>query len=103
LSFNTSRRLQLAVETSCVTGFVLRHHARQINTTACVSRWRITSLPSDLRDGLPGIGFPNWNVELLKVRNGHPGTWNIGWGAGKFRTEAGIITAITRDAKKKVI
>ncbi|RZL16061.1 MAG: Error-prone repair protein ImuA [Pedobacter sp.] len=103
LSFNSSRRLQLAVETSCVTGFILRHEPRHINTTACVSRWRITSLPGIGEDGLPGVGFPNWKVELLKIRNGKPGTWNIGWTAGRFRSEEGILTSITRDARKKVI
>jgi protein ImuA len=41
LSFTASRRLQLAVEHSRVTGFVLRPNARKINTTACVSRWKI--------------------------------------------------------------
>jgi protein ImuA len=34
---------------------------------------------------LPGVGFPKWNVELLKVRNGKPGSWQVEWAAGKFR------------------
>ena len=41
-----SRRLQLAVEQSQVTGFILRNNFRNLNTTACVSRWKITPLPS---------------------------------------------------------
>ena len=85
LSFTVSRRLQLAVEQSRVTGFILRCNPRNINTTACVTRWRITSLPGVLPDDMPGVGFPRWNVELLKVRNGKPGTWPIEWVAGKFR------------------
>ncbi|MEJ0029559.1 MAG: Error-prone repair protein ImuA [Bacteroidota bacterium] len=43
LSFTESRRLQLAVERSRVPGFVLRTDPKKISTTACVSRWKITS------------------------------------------------------------
>lgn len=85
LSFTASRRLQLAVEHSQVTGFIIRNNPRAINTTACVTRWKITSLLSDRDDGLPGIGFPRWNVNLLKVRNGNPGNWQIEYSAGLFR------------------
>lgn len=84
ISFTASRRLQLAVEQSQVTGFIFRRNPRDLNTTACVSRWRITSLPSLSVDDLPGIGFPHWNVELLRVRNGKPGAWKIGWENGRF-------------------
>ncbi|HEX8545746.1 MAG TPA: Error-prone repair protein ImuA [Cytophagaceae bacterium] len=83
LSFKNSRRLQLAVEESAVTGFILRHTTR-ISTTACVSRWRIRPLPSITIDSLPGVGFPAWKVELQKIRNGIPGSWNIQWREGKF-------------------
>ncbi|MFM8739155.1 MAG: ImuA family protein [Cytophagales bacterium] len=83
ISFTASRRLQLAVEHSKVTGFVL-HRGKRVNTTTCVSRWRITSLPSDLLDGLPGIGLPKWRVELLRMRNGRTGAWNLQWNKGKF-------------------
>ena len=85
LSFTASRRLQLAVEESKVTGFILRRNPRSINTTACVTRWKITSLPSESADDLPGVGFPRWNAELLKVRNGKPGKWEIEFAAGHFR------------------
>jgi protein ImuA len=85
LSFIASRRLQLAVEQSRVTGFILRQNPRSFNTTACVTRWKITPLPSELEDGMPGVGFPRWNVELLKVRNGYPGKWQIEFAAGGFR------------------
>jgi protein ImuA len=79
IDFMASRRLQLAVEQSQVTGFILRNQYRHLNTTACVSRWRITSLPSESENDLPGIGFPKWRVELLRIRNGRPGTWDIHW------------------------
>lgn len=84
LDFTASRRLQLAVEESQVTGFIVRHNTRKLNTTACVSRWNITSLASDPVDNLPGVGFPQWNVALLKIRNGRPGVWAVRWANGKF-------------------
>ena len=85
LSFTASRRLQLAVEQSRVTGFVLRNNPKTINTTTCVARWKISSLPSELPGSMPGVGFPRWNVELVKVRNGIPGKWQIEFAAGRFR------------------
>src|SRR5688572_28833070 len=53
LSFTASRRFQLAVEQSCVTGFVLRHHSRNLNTNACVTRWKISSLPGIIDNEMP--------------------------------------------------
>lgn len=84
IDFTVSRRLQLAVEQSKVTGFILRHNPRALNTTACVSRWRIRPIPSEAIDDLPGIGLPQWKVELLRIRNGQPGIWSIKWMDGKF-------------------
>ena len=85
ISFIASRRLQLAVEKSQVTGFILRNNFRKLNTTACVSRWKITPLPSEPVDDLPGLGFPQWRAELLRIRNGRPGVWDIRWSEGKFQ------------------
>jgi protein ImuA len=84
ISFAQSRRLQLAVESSKVTGFLLRNDPRKLSSTTCVARWQITPLPSELEDGLPGVGFPRWQVELLKVRNGNPGSWKLEWVDGYF-------------------
>ena len=85
ISFNASRRLQLAVERSQVTGFILRSGYRNLNTTACVSRWNITPLPSKSIDDLPGIGYPKWRVELSRIRNGRSGVWDFQWVDGKFQ------------------
>lgn len=85
IDFTASRRLQLAVEQSQVTGFLLRHNFRKLNTTACVSRWRISPLPSETVDGLPGVGFPQWRVELLRIRNGRSGVWDLKWMEGRFQ------------------
>jgi len=84
LSFTASRRFQLAVEQSRVTGFILRCNSRNPNITACVSRWKVTSLPCLLNDDIPGVSFPRWNVELLKIRNGKPGSWQIEWIDNRF-------------------
>lgn len=83
LDFKQSRRLQLAVEQSRVTGFVLRNDT-QLNSTACAARWQIRSLPSADLNGLPGLGFLRWQVELLKVRNGQTGTWVLEWQQDHF-------------------
>lgn len=79
ISFTASRRLQLAVEESRVTGFIIRNTTRNLNTIACIARWKITPLQSELEDGMPGVGLPRFNVQLLKVRNGKPGIWQVGW------------------------
>lgn len=100
LSFTASRRLQLAVEKSQVTGFILRRNPRSLNTTACVTRWQITSLSSELEDDMPGVGFPRWNVELLKVRNGYPGKWQMEFSAGSFRHIAKMTTVSLERQKK---
>lgn len=99
LSFNASRRLQLAVEQSGVTGFILRNNPPGLNTTACITRWRVTPLPGRVSD-MPGVGFSRWNVELLKVRNGKPGNWEIEFAAGRFR-HISKITAIPLEQQKK--
>jgi protein ImuA len=100
LSFNASRRLQLAVEQSKVTGFVIRNNPRSLNTTACVTRWQITALQSELTEGMPGVGFPRWKVTLLKVRNGKPGSWEVEWRAGHFR-QVNIISATPFQLQRK--
>ena len=84
ISFTASRRLQLAVEQSQVTGFILRGNPQKLNTTACVSRWKITTLISESPNDLPGIGFPHWKVDLLRIRNGKCGSWDVKWEDGRF-------------------
>ena len=100
LSFTESRRLQLAVEQSRVTGFIHRYSPKSENITACVTRWKIKPLPSDI-SGIPGTGFPRWNVQLLKVRNGKPGTWQIEWSDGQFKHITGRTYSINEIQKRK--
>lgn len=93
IDFTASRRLQLAVEQSQVTGFIVRNNFKKLTTTACVSRWKISPLPSELMD-LPGIGFPKWKVELLRIRNGKPGAWNVQWADGRFQFDNEVHSVI---------
>lgn len=84
ISFAQSRRLQLAVENSKVTGFLLRTDLKKLSSTTCVARWQVSPLPSVAEPGLPGVSFPRWQIELLRVRNGNPGSWPVEWCAGRF-------------------
>lgn len=88
-----SRRLQLAVEQSRVTGFLLRDSPRNRNPIASVARWRITPAPSEYV-ALPGVGHCRWNIELEKIRNGQPGSWVLEWRAGQFRLVESHIHAL---------
>ena len=82
INFTETRRLQLAVEKSRVTGFVIHTKRHNINTTACVSRWKISPVQSELKNNLPGVGSPRWQIELLKIRNGKPGSWKMEYSNG---------------------
>ncbi|NTS43136.1 Error-prone repair protein ImuA [Flavisolibacter sp. BT320] len=84
INLTTSRRFQLAIEETGVGCFMLRAAPKNLLTTA-VSRWQVQPLHSKVEEGFPGIGHPRWQVQLLKARNGKPGTWNIEWFGGSFR------------------
>jgi len=99
ISFMQSRRLQLAVEESGVTGLMHCYQPDKIGNTTSVVRWKISPLASVLEAGLPGVGHPCWKVELLKVRNGRPGSWQLLWRDGQFgqmdkveRTQEGTLS-----------
>lgn len=83
LGVTESRRFQLAVEKSGVTGFLLRNNTKI--ASSAVTRWQIKPRRADAKKDLPGIGFPQWEVALLKVKNGKPGNWQMEWRAGSFR------------------
>ena len=100
LGFTESRRLQLAVEQSRVTGFLHRYNPRTENVTACVTRWKVKPLAGDT-GGMPGLGFPRWDVRLVKVRNGTPGAWHIEWSAGHFMPVARPIFPILEIQHRK--
>jgi protein ImuA len=98
--FTATRRLQLAVEKSAVTGFLLRQNPKKAGSTACITRWQVRPLPSQLEDGLPGVGFPRWDIELLKARNGKPGRWSVEWKGNRLHelipTKVETVTPIRR-------
>jgi len=96
IGFTASRRLQLAVESSRVTGFIHRFQPRTENTTACVTRWKVSPLPSFVED-MPGVGLARWKVQLLKVRNGRPGSWQMEW------TAHGLRQIVTRQPSMEVL
>lgn len=85
ISFAQSRRLQLVVEKSRITCFLIRRNAEKLSSTTAVARWQISAEPSESVGGMPGLGFPRWKVSLLKVKNGQPGCWIMEYAAGQFR------------------
>jgi protein ImuA len=101
ISFTASRRFQLAVEQSHVTGFIHRSNPRNLNPNASVSRWKITPLPTETYDGLPGLGYTRWNIELLKIRNGKPGEWQVEWSDHRLRFINKPIPVIIPEPKRK--
>jgi len=106
LDLTASRRLQLAAESSGVTGFLLDASAgasggrnqwmagrpmaggRTEGLSAAVTRWRLDAVPSldEEEDaaprpagGPPGLGMPRWSVMLERCRGGRPGIWTLAW------------------------
>jgi protein ImuA len=101
LDLTASRRLQLAVEHSRVTGLLHRMNPTILGNTACAARWKITPIASFIEDGMPGIGHFRWDVQLLKVRNGESGHWQIQWTASTFDlVEKPVKTAVDKDLLK---
>jgi protein ImuA len=85
IDFAQSRRLQLATEKSHVTGFLLRKEPKfSLSATACAARWQVKPQPTELSDGIPGVGNPRWEVNLLKVKNGEGGKFLIEWTENGF-------------------
>ncbi|RZK47729.1 MAG: Error-prone repair protein ImuA [Pedobacter sp.] len=84
ISFAQSQRLQLTIEKSKVTAYILRTN-NNINSTTCAVRWQISPIKSyNTNADMPGIGFPNWKIDLLKIRNGNPKSFNVAWLNGQF-------------------
>ncbi|MGX5858271.1 ImuA family protein [Dyadobacter jiangsuensis] len=101
LNLTESRRLQLAVEDSKVTGFLHRVSPRSLNPISSICRWKISPLPSGRDGSLPGIGFPRWNVTIEKVRNGQPGNWNVQWCEDHF-DQIGLVRSVRNVRLSKV-
>jgi protein ImuA len=82
LSMTTSRRLQLAAESSGAIGIAIRRWRRQTEatdfgqSTASETRWRVSVLPST---PLPvqGIGRARWHLELIRCRAGESADFTV--------------------------
>ncbi|NTF17672.1 damage-inducible mutagenesis protein [Agrobacterium rubi] len=78
-----SRRMQLAAEQTGVVGLIIRRWRRQSEATdygqptASVTRWRVSSLPSEPLP-VPGVGRPRWLVELLRAKAGESFDISVG-------------------------
>jgi protein ImuA len=84
LDFDLSRKFQLAIEQSHVTAMILRESEPK-GTTASIARWCINPNPSWTEDGLPGLGFPTWKINLLRVRNGKGKAWDLVYRNGRLQ------------------
>lgn len=100
IDLTASRRLQLAAEHSGAGAFLLRINPKSISSSACVSRWQVKHAASVAPDGLPGVGFPRWDVELLKVRNGRSGQFTLEWRGASFVEIVAPQPAVTREQRK---
>ncbi|MBZ6075127.1 ImuA family protein [Microvirga puerhi] len=80
LGLTSSRRLQLAAESSGVTALALRRWrtvAEKEQThlpTAATTRWRISPCMSQALPA-PGLGPSRWHIELLRCRGAEPRSW----------------------------
>jgi protein ImuA len=86
LTLTTSRRLQLAAETSGVPAFLLRRSRtfddpRLAEPNAAVTRWRLTAMPSlppvPHAPDVPGLASALWRLDLIRCRGGEPATWIV--------------------------
>lgn len=92
------RRLQLAAESSGVTGFLVRPVTGASAAGMADSRWSVRAAPSD------GDPRPVWSLSLDRLRGGQPGSWRLLWDPqeGRFRTPdmcAKVIRARTETGK----
>ncbi|MDQ2103547.1 hypothetical protein QSG27_12680, partial [Azospirillum sp. C340-1] len=102
LDLTASRRLQLAAESSGVTGILLqnasRNAARRSAASAAVTRWRIAPAPSQPEE--PGVGDPRWRAELERCRGGRPGAWLLEWRDGALLPARNPVRAVPTPARR---
>lgn len=84
VDLTASRRLQLAAEQTGAAAFLLRFNPKALASSACIARWQVRHAASVAPDGLPGVGFPRWDIDLLKVRNGRTGAFTLEWRGNEF-------------------
>jgi protein ImuA len=78
-----SRRLQLAAEKTGTMAIAVRRWRRQAEAndfgqpTASTTRWRVSVMPSEDLP-VPGVGRPQWFLELLRVKAGECAEFLVG-------------------------
>ncbi len=72
------RRLQLAAEAGGTLGLLVRPDHDPLLPSAARTRWRISPLPG-AAEPAHLVPAPHWRIELLRVRGGHPGCWDVVW------------------------
>jgi len=72
IDLKQSRRLQLVAEKHGVTAFLLRPPDSRLETSAAVTRWRLSSAPT-------ANGQFGFEIELLRCRGGGEGKWILEW------------------------
>ena len=77
IDLTAGRRLQLAARAGAATCLVLRPLAAAPAPGA--TRWRVAAAASIRQDGLPGLGAPRWQVDLVRCRGGSPRRWLLEW------------------------
>lgn len=81
--FTASRRLAMRASEHGATAFLLRGRQNVEFATAADTRWQVAAAPSAPRSWpgrrAPGLGSPQWRVELVKARRGALGAWRIVW------------------------
>lgn len=80
LDLTSSRRLQLAAETSGRTAIALTVAHKGSAITAATTRWRVTTSPS--RDDAPRS---RWCLALTRCRGGNTHSWTVEWDHATYR------------------
>ena len=79
LDFTETRRLSLVAARSGVPCLYLNTDA-VAEASVALTRWRVRPLPSAPDPSDPRApGPPAWGAELVRVRGGRPGAWEITW------------------------
>ncbi len=76
LDLKASRRLMLGCEQTSVTASLLRFNA-QPDASAAETRWMVRAKTSPEREG--DWGYPAFEVDLVRNRNGKTGRWFMEW------------------------
>jgi protein ImuA len=83
LPMTRSRRLQLAAEKTGTIGLTVRRWRRQTEAsdfgqpTAAATRWRVSVVSSEALP-VPGVGRPQWFLELMRVKAGECAEFFVG-------------------------